>query len=42
LIITCKEKLYVAGIDTVTRPSQFSVSAVSPEYFPTFGTNAPA
>ena len=33
-----RQPLYVAGIDTVARLGIFDVSAVSPEYFATFGT----
>ena len=33
-----RQALFVAGIDTVARLGRFDISAVSPEYFATFGT----
>ena len=35
---TDREALFVSGIDTVARLGRFDISAVSPEYFATFGT----
>jgi predicted permease len=33
-----REALFIAGVDTVARLGRFDISAVSPEYFATFGT----